>query len=150
MINSFGQFILFIVTISILGYGFWLAYEPWFKLAAFFETELPNPPEIFFEQRSFILAATRMKGCVNVGVVEQKLYLSHTSPLSNFIKPLLIDLDAITKIDFLDSAPLFNRAYQLYIGKPNITTLILSQELIERLEEEYGEPIFSNKLGELR
>lgn len=158
MIKELSKFILAIVVISILGYGFWLAYEPWFKLSEFFGSKL-NPPEIFFEQQSCILGETRVKGYfqvgatrlksyVNVGLTENKLYLSHTSPLSYIIKPLLIDLDVITKIES-DFNSLLNECYKFSIGEPTITTLILSKVLIEKLEEEYGEPIFSNKLDEL-
>ena len=45
--------------------------------------------------------------------------------------------------------PLLDRCYKFFIGKPNITTLILSRDLIEKLEEDYGEPIFSNKIRKL-
>ncbi len=109
------------------------------------------PPEIFFENQTCIFHTAYtvyLKGCINVGITEQKLYLSHTSPLSYFIQPLLIDLDAITKIEPFSNS-LLNRCYKFFIGNPNITTLVLAQNLIETLEADYGEAIFSNKLREL-
>ncbi|WP_144054393.1 hypothetical protein [Pleurocapsa sp. PCC 7319] len=133
--------------ISILGFGVWLAYEPWFKLSAAFKTELNPPPKTFFKGQSCILGETRIRGWINIGIIEQNLYLSHTSPGENIIilQPLLINLDAITKIDICFE-PLLNECYKFFIGDPHITTLVLAQDLIEKLEEDYGEPIFSNKL----
>ena len=142
-----GQFIFATLILCILGFGFWLMYEPWFELAKAFQTKL-TPPETFFREQSCILHQTRINGCINVGIAEQKLYLSHTSPLSYFIKPLLIDLNAIAKIEPCFE-PLFDESYKFFIGNSNITTLILARDLIEKLEEDYGEPIFSNRLKEL-
>ena len=34
-------------VLSILGVGFWLMYEPWFKLSQTYKSELP-PPKVFF------------------------------------------------------------------------------------------------------
>ena len=141
------QFIFATVIVSLLGFGFWILYEPWFKLSKAFGSTL-TPPEIFFEQQSCILGQTRIQGYVNIGIAEEKLYLSHTSPLSYFIHPLLINLDAITKIE-PGFDPLLDRCYKFFIGKPNITTLIISRDLIEKLEEDYGEPIFSNKIRKI-
>ena len=98
MAKLLGQFIFATVIVSLLGFGFWILYEPWFKLSKAFGSTL-TPPEIFFEQQSCILGQTRIQGYVNIGITEDKLYLSHTSPLSYFIHPLLINLDAITKIE---------------------------------------------------
>lgn len=147
MIRLLTQTIFTIIIISILGFGCWLAYKPWLKLSEAFGTEI-YPPNVFIEQQSCILHNTRIKGWINVGITEQKLYLSHTSPLSYFVKPLLIDLDAITRIETCYE-PLLGECYKFLIGNPHITTLVLSQVLIEKLEEDYGEPIFSSKLGEL-
>lgn len=144
MIKVLSQLIFLTVVCSIVGLGFWLAYKPWYKLSKAFETEL-SPSKIFFEQQSCILGETRIKGYFNIGITKQKLYLSHTSPLSYFIHSLLIDIDAIVKIESCHE-PLLNRSYKLFIGNPNITTLILSKYLLEKLESDYGEPIFSNKL----
>lgn len=87
-----------------------------------------------------------IKGSVNIGIIEQKLYLSHTSPLNYFIHPLLIDLDAITKIEPFFESFMGGRCYKFFIGDPHITTLVLAQDLIEKLEQDYGKPIFSSKL----
>ncbi|VEP15623.1 conserved hypothetical protein [Hyella patelloides LEGE 07179] len=147
MTNLLGKFILTIVVISILGFGFLLAYEPWFKLSKDFGSSV-EPPEKILEQQSCILGNTNIGGFLNIGIAEQKLYLSHKSPLSYIIKPLLIELNAITKIEPCVT-PFLNSSYKFFIGEPNITTLILSQELIEKLEKDYGETIFSNELEQL-
>ena len=142
-----GQFIFATIIVSIIGFGFWLAYKPWFKLAKAFETKMASP-EILLEQQSCILHQTRIQGYINVGIIEQKLYLSHTSALSYFIQPLLIDLDAIAKIEPCFE-PLLNESYKFFIGNLNITTLILARDVIKKLEEYYGEPIFSSRLKDL-
>ena len=41
--------------------------------------------------------------------------------------------------------PLFDESYKFFIANPNITTLILARDLIKKLEEDYGKPIFSNR-----
>lgn len=138
------QFIFASIVISILGFGLWLMYEPWFKLSKTFETEL-EPPETIFKFQTCILGQTYLKGCINIGIIEQKLYLSHTPPTNSVVKPLSIDLDAITKIEMCYES-LFGEGYKFFIGEPNIATLVLSQSLIEKLEQSYGEPILSNKL----
>ncbi|MDJ0601318.1 MAG: hypothetical protein QNJ37_21040 [Crocosphaera sp.] len=146
--NLSGKLIFATVIISILGFGFLLVHEPWFKLSKNFGSSV-EPPEKILKEQSCILGNTNMGGCVNIGIIEEKLYLSYTSPLSHIIKPLLIDLNAITKIEPCVTVFLSGASYTFSIGKPNITTLVLSQKLIEKLEEDYGEPIFSNKLEEL-
>ena len=108
--------------------------------------KLPHP-KTFIEQQSCLLEDTQINGYLNMGITDQKLYLSHTTPLSYFIHPLLIDSDAITKIEPDFQLLLGGRCYKFFIGEPNITTLVLAQDLIEKLEEDYGEPIFSNKLN---
>ena len=93
-IEVLGQFVFAITIVSIVGFGFWLAYEPWFKLAKAFGTKL-SPPGIFFREQTCKLDRAYLKGYINVGIAEQKLYLSDTSPLNYFVQPLLIDLNAI-------------------------------------------------------
>lgn len=143
------QAIFAITIIFILGSACLLAYKPWFKLSAVFKTEL-IPSQTFFKGQSCILGETRIRGWINIGIIEQKLYLSHTSPGENIIilQPLLINLNTITKIDVCFE-PLLNECYKFYIGDPHITTLTLSQGLIKKMEEDYGELIFSGKLEEL-
>lgn len=98
MMNPSIQFIIAMTILSILGFSSWLIYEPWFRLLEAFRGE-PYSLDVFIEQQSCILGKTIIKGSINIGMIKQKLYLSHTSPLNYFIHPLLIDLDAITKIE---------------------------------------------------
>ena len=49
MIKGLGQFALATVIISILGFGFWLAYEPWLEVSKTFESKF-SLPEIFSRQ----------------------------------------------------------------------------------------------------
>ncbi|NJO96048.1 MAG: hypothetical protein HC764_08450 [Pleurocapsa sp. CRU_1_2] len=114
MIKVLGQFIFPTVIVSIVGFGFWLAYEPWLKLSKVFGSKL-SPPKAFLKEQTCILNRAYLKGCINVGITEQKLYLSHRSPLSYFLQPLLIDLNAITKIE-LSSDPLLNRCYKFLLA----------------------------------
>lgn len=123
-------------VLSILGFGFWLMYEPWFKLSQTYRSELP-PPKVFFKEQNGILGQTRIKGCLNIGITERGLYLSVTSPSSYLIKPLLIDWEAIAKIETTTKA-LWGNGYKFYLGNPTITTLVLSEEIIRRIEHESG------------
>lgn len=68
---------------------------------------------------------TVSKGWVNVGIIDKKLYLSHTTPFNYFAHPLLIDIDTIAKIESCYDS-LLNRCYKFFIGEPYITTLVLS------------------------
>ena len=151
MTKVLNQLIFYVVLIPIIGtllvilFGF--MYQPWLRLSKDFKSEL-YPPDVFIKKQSCILERTIVKGYLNVGIIEDKLYLSHTPPLNYFIHPLLINLDAITKIEPCFDFLLGGRCYKFLIGDPHITILILAQDLIEKLEEEYGDPIFSNKLGE--
>ena len=131
------QFIFYAVLTPIIGaiavvfFGF--IYQPWLRLSKTFGSELA-PPNVFIEQQSCILDRTRIKGYVNFGITEQKLYLSHTPPLSYFIKPLLVDLDAITKIEPCFNFLLGGRCYKFFIGDLDITTLVLAQDPVKKLE----------------
>lgn len=79
-------------------------------------SELP-PPKVFFGQPSCILGQTLMKGCINIRVTQQGLYLSHTSPLNYLITPLMIDWNAIAKIETTTKA-LWGNGYKFYLGNP--------------------------------
>lgn len=130
------QLIFTSMVLSILGFGFWLMYEPWSKLSQTYRSELP-PPKVFLEQQSGILGQTRIKGYLNIGISERGLYLSHTPPLSYLIKPLLINWEAIARIEPTTEA-LWGNGYKIYLGRPTITTLILSEEIIRQVEYESG------------
>ena len=154
MIETFVQFIfrnlfIFIIVIILSIAINSIIYRPWFKLSEAFRTKL-LPPNVFIEEESCLLGQTNLPNCINIGITEQKnLYLSHMPPQNCYIHPLLIGLDAITKIEPYSSPLLSGRYYRFFIGEPNITTLVLTQDLIEKLEEDYGEPIFSNKLRQI-
>ena len=89
------------------------------------------------KEQSGILGQTRIKGYLNIGITERGLYLSHTSPLNYLIEPLLIDWEAIAKIESTTEA-LWGNGYKFYLGNPTITTLVLSEEIIRRIEHESG------------
>ena len=82
--------------------------------------------------------------CKNVGIINHKLYLSTTSLLEYFIQPLLIDVEAITKIES-DQEPALGKCYKFTIGEPSITKLLLEKEVIDQLEKDYGDLIFSSR-----
>ena len=138
-------FIIIVVGVEAIGS---ITYRSWFKLSKVFRTKLP-PPDVFVIEQICFLGQNYLSG-INIGITEQKkLYLSRM-PLNFFyIPPLLIGLDAITKIEPCSDSFFNGRCYKFFIGEPNITTLVLTQDLIEKLEEDYGEPIFSNKLRQI-
>ena len=152
------NFLTILITIpaslSFVGFVFFLVYRPWFELMKVFTTEI-DPPEVFLQRQRCQLGKAQIKGGLNVGIFERKLYLSNQPPLGNVFKPLLIDLESIPRIELEvltggDKYPNFTEIekYKFYLGEPTITTLVLSKELIEKLEKNFGEPIFTNKLTE--
>ena len=156
--NFLSTFIFVSILFSLFGsvfFLFYLLYRPWFELMKVFTTEL-EPPEVFVEGARFQLGQSYLQSILSVGISERKLYLSNQPPLCNIFKPLLIDLESIPRIKLEvltggEKYPNFPEIenYKFYLGEPTITTLVLSKELIEKLETDYGEPIFSNQLTEL-
>ena len=85
---------------------------------------------------------------LNVGVSEKGLYLFQPSPYNILFPSLLIPWEEIEYQRPTDNGNR-NKPHTFYLGNSNSTSLRLYPSTIRKLEEEYGEPIFSNKLGQL-
>ena len=84
---------------------------------------------------------------VSVGVSEEGLHLSQLI-LNMIFLPSLISWDELKYQTPTDNGNR-NKPYTFYLGNSKITSLRLYPSTIKKLEAEYGEPIFSNKLGQL-
>lgn len=88
-----------------------------------------------------------MKGLI-IGISDEGLHLSVPSPIEVFFPSLLIPWTEII-YQKVDNSSSRQESIIFYLGNPTITSLKLYSSVIKKLEEDYGEPIFSNKLGEL-
>lgn len=128
----------------------------WQELAEKYKTE-DNLPRTFLvtenqrinfssENKSSSMALDRL----GIGVLDYGLYLSSSStfvPLNFLLPTLLIPWSDISyrKIAATNS---LNEYYTFYLGNPRIARFSLNAETINKLEQDYGESIFRNKLGE--
>ena len=85
---------------------------------------------------------------LNIGVSEEGLYLYRPFMNDIFYPSLLIPWSEI-EYQTSYSQDSEDKRHTFYMGHPVISIIRLYPKAIEKLEEEYGEPIFSNKLGEL-
>lgn len=87
---------------------------------------------------------------LGIGVSDYGLYLSQPSmsfdPLDRF-PALLIPWSDIA-YRRIAAANSLREYYRFYLGNPRIVRFSLNGETINKLEQDYGEPIFRNKLGE--
>ena len=127
---------------------FWVIYLPWLRLTKHFGSDIYLPKAFIRRQDALFIwsnnAQSILRSRVNVGIINHKLYLSTTSLLEYFIQPLLIDVEAITKIES-DQEPALGKCYKFTIGEPSITKLLLEKEVIDQLEKDYGDLIFSSR-----
>ena len=132
MIKVPDDLIIMAIVLPVLGFGFWVMFEPWFKLSKTYGSKL-TPPNILFEYENCLVGRTRYKRDINIGITKQGLFLSLTSPLSYVIQPLLINWDAITKTEpYFDSV--WGNCYRFSIVKPTITTLVLTEEIYQKIQ----------------
>ncbi|MEM7593342.1 MAG: hypothetical protein AAF383_17805 [Cyanobacteria bacterium P01_A01_bin.83] len=88
-----------------------------------------------------------IKGLI-IGISDEGLHLAVPSPIEVFFPSLLIPWTEITYQKVYNSN-FRQESIVFHLGNPTITSLTVDSSAIEKLEKEYGEPIFSNKLGEL-
>ncbi|MEL6931263.1 MAG: hypothetical protein AAFO95_21975 [Cyanobacteria bacterium J06600_6] len=86
---------------------------------------------------------------LGIGVSDDGLFLSQPSisidPLDRF-PALLIPWSDIT-YRRISVSNYLGGYYRFYLGNPRIVRFSLNGETINKLEQDYGEPIFRNKLG---
>ena len=150
------------IIFAILGIsGFvWLfsTQTPWQALAKKYRTEkaIPDTSAVAQNQRVSFKGINTNGSLALVGLVlgvsEDGLYLANASlPLfsEQFFPALLIPWSDITYRKIIPEDFFHNQNYYtFYLGNPQIASFSVSSETIEQLERDYGEPIFSNKLGD--
>lgn len=125
----------------------------WDELSQKYKTEQCSPIVFIDNQQGIFKNPDDNRGStvirpLNIGVSEEGMYLFLPFPYDVFYPSLLIPWDEIEyKTPHMQDDE--NKRHTFYIGNPVITRLRLYPKAIEKLEEDYGEPIFSNKLGEL-
>ena len=137
---------------------FWIisAGSGWQKLAARYATDCSVPDAFYLESdRRIIFKSESISGNaaltqLGIGVLDEGLYLTMSAiPLVSdlIFPPLLIPWNDISyrRNTSNSSSSIY---FTFYLGNPRITSFSLNQDTIARLEADYGEPIFLNKLGE--
>jgi hypothetical protein len=147
--------ILFVFTGIFAFYWFMSEYSGWHELSAKYRTEnsLPKTFLVIKNQRITFIRENKSISAsftgLGIGVSDYGFYLSNSSfpdPLNRFL-PLLIpwcDI-AYRKITAINS---LNKYYTFYLGNPRIVRFSLNENTINKLEQDYGESILRNKLGE--
>ena len=146
--------ILFAFTGIFAFYWFMPDFGGWQELAEKYRTERTLPKTFLITENQRITFKREHKSGVaaltslGIGVSDYGLYLSNPSfpdPLNRF-PPLLIPWSDIAyrKIAATNS---LNEYYTFYLGNPQIVRFSLYGNTIDKLEQDYGEPIFRNKLG---
>lgn len=118
----------FSVSILLISYA-----SGWNELARYYKTE-QSPPVDLLNEQSGKIGGYSYKNAINVGVSEQGLYLS----VNSFIRflnmpPLLIPWEAVIHVR-PDNNSFFGEGYQLDIGIPIITTLILPRTALKKAQ----------------
>jgi hypothetical protein len=127
----------------------------WSELAEKYRTENSLPETFLIAENQRISFKSENKSGVTsltnlgIGVSDYGLYLSNSSffaPL-NLSPALLIPWSDIAyrKIAATNS---LREYYTFYLGNPRIVRFSINSDTIDRLEQDYGESIFVNKLGE--
>ena len=134
---------------------YWFLSDFWQELAEKYITEdsLPKTFIVTENQRISFKRENKSSATVltklGIGVSNYGLYLSNSGfphPLIRFPR-LLIPWSNINyrKIAATNS---LREYYTFYLGNPQIVRFSLNSDTIVRLEQDYGESIFINKLGE--
>ena len=147
MQNFIGQLLLTII--AIFG-GFWLvvSISGWGELAQKYRTD--EIPRTLIEIKQGLLRGIpngSIKTPLKVGVTDKGLYLAPSLfPFDFFMSPVLIPWNQILtwKVFNLNSSQEY---YKLHLGNPEVIIFQLNGDVRRELENQYGETIFFNKLG---
>ena len=137
-------------------YWFISDFAGWQELSEKYRTESKLPRTFLITENQRIIFNRENKNGsaafpnLGIGVLDSGLYLSQSSisldPLNRFPALLIPWSDIVyRKVASTNSSTGY---YTFYLGNPRIVRFSLNGETIEKLERDYGEPIFSNKLGE--
>ena len=135
---------------------YWLMSSgSWQELAEQYKTEDSLPKTFLITENQRISFSRENNSSstaftnLGIGVCDYGLYLSNSSfpdPLNRFPALLIPWSDiAYRKVSATNS---LKEYYTFYLGNPRIVRFSLNGETINKLQQDYGEPIFDNKLGE--
>ena len=148
--------IIFLFTGVFALYWFMSDFGGWQDLSKKYRTESKLPRTFLITENQRISFSRENKNSsaafpnLGIGVSDYGLYLSHSSisfdPLDRF-PALLIPWSDITYRRVAATNSL-KEYYTFYLGNPSIVRFSLYGKTINKLEQDYGESIFRNKLGE--
>ena len=136
---------------------YWFLSDSWQELAEKYKTEhsLPNTFLIIDNQRISFRCENKSSSSaftqLGIGVSDYGLYLSNPSlpdPLNRF--PALSIPWSDIAYRRVASTNSLGEYYTFYLGNPRIVRFSINADSINKLEQDYGERIFINKLGEPR
>lgn len=148
MPNLVRDFILLFTGLFFLS---WLISLPirWDKLSEKYKVQGIEPSTFLINQAGGFKSdkgSASIKGLI-IGVSNEGLHLS-VPFLEVFFPSLLIPWAEINYQKVVNSSS--REEYIIFdLGNPTITSLRLYPSIIQKLEDDYGEPIFSNKLEDL-
>lgn len=143
--------------LGISGFVWQFSNSPWQDLAKIYQIEKKIPDTFAIAQNQrIILKRENNRGSLaltglGIGVSDEGLYLSSDSfPLfsDKFFPALLIPWSDVAYRKKASRNSVAGYYYTFYLGNPIIANFWVNSETIEKLERDYGEPIFFNKLGE--
>ena len=134
----------------------WLfAYNnAWRDLAELYRTENSKPNTFLIADNQRISFVRENKSgslaLVNlgIGVLDRGLYLTSSEiPFFSYIQPALLIPWSDINYRLIPSGNSSAEYYTFYLGDPRLARFSINSETIRKLERDYGEPIFLNKLG---
>ncbi len=143
MLNFMPNFLLFIIITGLIFFLYWLSLSSgWKELSKKYQTEQCSPDTFITIQqgvfvdntRNTMISGSTVIKLLGIGVSDEGLYLSQSSPMDVFFPPLLIPWDEITYRKVIEN---FREEYFIfYFGNPQITSLKLTSSVVEKLENE--------------
>ncbi len=147
---------IFIAITGLLSISWLISRGGWNDLAEKYKTDNGLPNTFLTTKDQHITFKRENKSGVSsfdslgVGVSDQGLYLSYTGTLPNLLNSFPALLIPWSDIAYrkIASASSSRGYYTFYLGKPRIVRFSLNADTVDKLEQDYGESIFRNKLGE--
>ena len=130
---------------------------PWQTLAKIYRTERGVPGTFLIAKnqrislRNINTSGSLALTSLGIGVLDDGLYLSDSSFLllsDKFFPTLLIPWTDITYRRITTRNFSHREYYTFDLGNPKIVSFSLKADMVEQLEQNYGESIFLKKLGE--
>lgn len=137
---------LFISIILCFSFFSFFSYRiGWERLLKKYKTEKQHFDDLLLIQANVFINCVSITG-LNIGVLDKGLFLSFPFPIDFIFPALLIPWNEISYGKINDS----NYRYEdliLNFGNPRIIQVLISSYTVNKIHEEYGEPIFFDQLG---